>query len=217
MEIALAGGGLDAMEEANVRRYRAQHIRELDQKCEAVRESMCEWFGPDERVALHEALAELDRALALDPYDAELWNLSAAWNNLLEQFLKALELQNKALELRNPYPKAHINAAWALYRLGRYEEANRRIALALQQAQELHDRGDIEHAERLTQSYSQRPQRPTQDELVLSLETVLRASKRCSDMEMEAVHGDIHLGNLIDRLIEHARLVTGAMATGYVP
>jgi len=217
MEVALTGGGPDAMEEAHVRRYRAQHIRELDQKCDGLREPMCEWFGPAERIALSEALAELDRALALDPYDAELWNLSAAWNNLLEKFGEALRSAEKAMELRTPYPKAHTNAAWALYRLGRYEEAKERIALAHKQAQELPDPGDIEQTERLVRTYSRPPSAMRAEDLDLPLETLLRAAKRCSDIEMEAVQGDIHLGNLVDRLIDHARSVTGAMATGYVP
>jgi len=142
---------------------------------------------------------------------------SAAWNNLLERFSKALRSAEKARGLRTPYPKAHTNAAWALYRLGRYEEAKERIALAHRQAQELPDPGDIEQTERLVRTYSRPPSAMKAEDLDLPLETLLRAAKRCSDMEMESVQGDIHLGNLVDRLIDHARSVTGAMATGYVP
>lgn len=217
MEVALVRGGHDAMEEAHVRRYRAQHIRELDEKCDSLRGQTFEWFAPDERLGLAGALAEVDRALILDPFDAELWNLSAAWNNLLEKFSQALSAAEKAAELRVPYPKAHINAARALYRMARYEEASQRIALAYKQARNLSDPGDIAQTERLVRTYSSPPSPMKPEDLEEPLETLLRAGKRCSDLEMESVDGDVQMGNLVDRLIDHAGAVSGPMARRYVP
>jgi tetratricopeptide (TPR) repeat protein len=217
MEVQLAAGGMDEMDEAHVRRFRAQRIRILDQQCDEVRIAMFERFAPEERLALQEALAELNRALVLDPYDAELWNLSAAWNNLLENFTEALAVADRAASLRTPYPKAHINAAWALYRSGDYSEAKIRIDLAAIQAQETQDQPDIEQSQRLAMDYSQRPREPQLEELIPGLETFSRAARRCSELELERDPSNVSLEDMVSRLIHHAKRTRGDLALGLVP
>ncbi len=216
MQVALALGGLDRLEEMDMRRYRAQRLRSLDARAEETRTAICEWYSAEERIVLDEALEELERAIALNPYDPELWNLKAAWLNLLDRSNEALSAANKAAELRNPYPKAHINAALALYRLGRYEEARIRINTALQQARDLHDPSDTEQAERLARVCSRPPVKPALADMISDLETILRAARRCSDLEMDLIHGDVPLVDVISRLIGHSR-EWGPTALGYIP
>jgi tetratricopeptide (TPR) repeat protein len=216
MQVALALGGLDRFEEMDMRRYRAQRLRSLDARAEETRTAICEWYPAEERVVLHEALEELVKALGLNPYDPELWNLNAAWQNLLGRSTEALRAADKAAELRNPYPKAHINAALALYRLRRYEDARMRIHTALQQSRTLQDPSDTQQAERLARSYSQPPLQPTPADMIPDLETVLRAARRCSDTEMDLMHGDVRILDIISRVIDHSR-VWGPTPMGYIP
>jgi len=213
LEVALALGGADLTEEAHLRRHRAQRIRSLDLRDEKLRTSICEWFAPDERLALHEAIAELDRALEVDPYDPELWNLSSAWRILSCSFAEALQAANKADELREPYPKCHINAATALLRLGEPSEAQARIALAVRQARQLADPVDIQLAEELAETYA-RPKEPASLEpFVPQLETVLRAARRCLDQETQS----IPLEDLVARLLTHSNRGPARSSLGYVP
>ena len=65
--------------ELALRGARMGSLRELDKAAEASRGTRGEGFPPDERLALHEAMAELEIALSLDPEDYMLWNFKSAW------------------------------------------------------------------------------------------------------------------------------------------
>lgn len=79
LEIVLQIPNSRARNEVETHRNRAQALRALDAAADRARKSRIEYFAPDERLALHNAVAEIDRAIELDPYDAELWNLKSAW------------------------------------------------------------------------------------------------------------------------------------------
>lgn len=136
LEVALYGGGMRPAEELNLRRVRAECLRALDIAASQQRETRMEAFIPEERLALVEALAELNRALAIDEFDAELWNLKSAWSALLERFEDAILCADRALVLRpHHYPKPYVNKAKALRALKRSDEALACARESLKQAE----------------------------------------------------------------------------------
>jgi hypothetical protein len=111
-------------EKTQLLRGRAMSLRQLDRRAEMARNARQEAFLADERVTLRAAIAALDSALALDPYDAELWNFKSAWSILIGEHQVALTCADKALALRpTGYPKPHQNKAAAFRGLKRWEEA----------------------------------------------------------------------------------------------
>ena len=101
-EIALQTENISLEHVGNWRRVRAQCLRSLDDIAHRYRRTINESFPPDERLALLEALAELDKAISIEEYDAELWNLKSAWKILMQENEAALHCADKAIELR-PY------------------------------------------------------------------------------------------------------------------
>jgi len=79
IELALASAKLDSEQELNYRRNRFEILRSIDLENQRMRESKGEAFPSDERLALQEALLELEKAIVLDPYDATFWNYKAEW------------------------------------------------------------------------------------------------------------------------------------------
>lgn len=149
LEIALSTGLVLDGDEVKLRRRRAQTLRQLDSAAEASRSRLGETFPPEERLALLEAVAELQTALQLDPWDAELWNLRSAWCIKLDRFDEALSDAERASELRpHQYLKPFINKAHALAGLGRHAEAQACARQALEQAR----RDGAADDERLAQS-----------------------------------------------------------------
>jgi len=121
-EIALELGKESPTFEVSVRRGRAEWLRMLDQK--ESQQRLPEIFPSSDRLALQEAVAELERALQVDPHDAALWNFKAAWCELLGRHLESIEAADKAIALRPVgYPRPWINKAMALYSWERDEEA----------------------------------------------------------------------------------------------
>jgi tetratricopeptide (TPR) repeat protein len=151
LEIALQGvADIDEDIEVQVRRFRAQSLRVIDQKAEVLRDTAGEYFAPDERLSLQEAIRELDRAIKIDEYDAELWNLRSAWCMLLEQYEEGVTAANRAISLRpTGYPKPYHNKANALWNLGRDEEAISMVTCALQEARAMLSEKDLQMAESL--------------------------------------------------------------------
>jgi tetratricopeptide (TPR) repeat protein len=100
IDLILSSTTLPSETELDFRRERFQILRNLDSSDQAKRESMGESFPDDERLALHEALEEIDKAIELDPYDATFWNYKAAWYRSLGRYKDALASADKAIELR---------------------------------------------------------------------------------------------------------------------
>lgn len=160
MQIALRGNlGED---EVNVRRQRAQLLRLLDASAQDHRQMLVEHFHPDERLALREALAEMDRAIELDKFDAELWNFRAGWCVLLERHEEALVAAREASALRpHRYARPWINKAQALWHLRRGDEAREAGREAARQAETAGDPKDKAAGEELTALRGSGPEMPT--------------------------------------------------------
>jgi tetratricopeptide (TPR) repeat protein len=119
LEIALSLPLFDENEFVDHRRLRAQALRALDEKSGIARSQVDHFIPPEERLSLHEALAELDCAIQVDPADAELWNLRSAWCILLGRYEEAVEAADRAIELRpSQYAKPFHNKARALFEKG---------------------------------------------------------------------------------------------------
>ena len=75
MEISSQILDLEEGQEIKERRWRAERLRELDKAAYEQYETRHEQFAPQDRLALAEAIVEIDRVLALDKYDEKDWNL----------------------------------------------------------------------------------------------------------------------------------------------
>lgn len=134
-ELLLNLGMADTQAELSLRRSRAQWLRELDKTAASSFAERREPFPASERLALHGALEELDRAIALDEYDHELWNFKAAWCALLDRFEEALQYTESSLEYAPPeYVKPFVNKVVALKELGRDSETQSCFDEALRRA-----------------------------------------------------------------------------------
>lgn len=130
-------------DESKARRWRAHHLRLLDEQAARARAASWEAFPADERWSLRDAVDELDRAIALDPWDAEMWNFKGAWCRKLGRLDDALIALERSTELRpDGYAKPHINKALLLLDLGKVDEACCAAEKALRQAQAAGDRAD---------------------------------------------------------------------------
>lgn len=217
LETIMAAGGVGE-NEVSLRRPRAQWIRELDKRHQQQREACREAFPAEERLALHEAVNELDRSITIDPYDAELWNLKAAWMNLLEHYSDALQAATRAIEIRDPYAKAHINAGTALVGLGRQVEGLQQIEEAVRQATASGDHRDLDQAQTLRQAFGNPSTKASLDTLLPVLEEFLKSSENNSKAEMEREHSPgFSIDKVTRRLVTHSRKIRGAFGIGYVP
>lgn len=203
--------------EVHARRRRAQWIRELDKQHQQQRESGGEHFPDDERLALHEALAELERALTCDPYDAELWNLKAAWYVLLGRHDSALSAARRAIEAREPYAKAHINAGSSLLGLGKETEARQEFDVAVAQAQAADDGASDQQARDLLRSLSAEPT-SSWTSVKGQLHAFLEASSNNSRAEMERLHSPgFRLEQVVSHSVSFSRKIRGPQGSGSVP
>jgi hypothetical protein len=92
-------------------------------------------------MALQEGLRELEQALELDPYNAELWNFRSAWCILLKRYEEAIPHAEQALGIRpHGYVKPLMNKATALGFLGRYTEGEAVAQEAIDRAADSTDR-----------------------------------------------------------------------------
>jgi tetratricopeptide (TPR) repeat protein len=132
---------LDPTKEVQARRHRAEALRELDRNAMTQRNASLNVPMPDERMTLQEGLRELEQALELDPYDAELWNFRSAWCILLKRYEEAIPHAERVLSLRpQGYVKPLINKATALGYLGRYDESAAVAQEAIDRATDADDR-----------------------------------------------------------------------------
>jgi tetratricopeptide (TPR) repeat protein len=123
-EVSLGTGVRDPQMDASRRGMRAEWLRRLDLMEQQQRATMGEQYPPEDRLALDEAVAENERALAADPHDARLWNFRAAWLQSLGKHEEALAAADKALELRPVgYSRPWMNRASIYFDLKRDDEA----------------------------------------------------------------------------------------------
>lgn len=143
-ELWLGQDGISSEDELRIRRNRAQCLRELDNAAASSYSYRGEAFPADERLALLEAVREIDKAIELDEYDHELWNLKAAWCVLLERFEEALRSAEESLaNAPDDYIKPFVNKMNALWGLGRDGEAPQCLEEALGRVNGDTTNGDI--------------------------------------------------------------------------
>jgi len=137
-ELALGAGDFSRQDQLRLRKARAGSLRELDKSCEASRSARGEAFPPEERLALIEALNEIDGVLAIDPADHVSWNFRSAWLNLLDRHEEALESAAKALEFcPSGYLRPKTNRIYALSHLGRNDEARQLVDQVIDEARKV--------------------------------------------------------------------------------
>ncbi len=191
-EIALASAQLQPNLEANVRRVRAETLRRLDVAADGYREALGATFRPEQRLTLKEALAELERALTLDPYDAEMWNLKSAWSWLLDRPAETIAAADRAIELRpHNYANPHVNKANALRKLGRDQEALACAREAVKQAEAGGSDSDKVLARLSLETHSAPWSTPTLQSLEQLLEQIVHAARVLSEKEIGQWKGSI--------------------------
>jgi tetratricopeptide (TPR) repeat protein len=135
IELALSSTKFPLETELKYRRDRFQILRSLDNSDQMKRETMCEFFPPNERLALHEALEELNRAIDLDPYDATFWNYKASWCRFLGRYEEAIISADEAIKQRPiGYHLPHHNKALIFAKQRKIPEAIACAQEALAQA-----------------------------------------------------------------------------------
>jgi hypothetical protein len=138
--------------------------------------------------------------------------------NLLERYSDALKAAMRAIEIRDPYAKAHINAATALVGLGRQVEGLQQIDEALHQATAVGDDRDIDQARTLKHAFTNPASKPSLDALLPLLQEFLGSSDRISKAEMEREHSPgFGIDKVTRRLLLHSGKIRGALGIGYVP
>jgi tetratricopeptide (TPR) repeat protein len=169
-ELSLAAGRHSLENESELRKGRAVALRQLDKAAAESRDTRGEGFPPEERLALKAAVAELEKAIALDPDDHMLWNFQSAWMILLCRWDDAIEAADKALSLApEGYVKPLTNKAFALAAKGLKDAARAEYRRALEMAKSLGSEGraDREISERSLEDLSKRVM--TDDELLTAL------------------------------------------------
>jgi hypothetical protein len=220
-EIALAGQPeLSQLEYSELRKHRSHCLRQLDAAAEHFYEARGERFPPEERLALHYALEELDQAIALDQYDAKLWNYRSAWCNLLEQYEDCIEAANNAIKLRpHRYPRPYINKAQALWALQRDADA---LDCAEEGFRQTDGSGLPPETEVLTHilisRYKAGRTRPTLDQLAPIVDQLIKSSQNQSDEEFAQLRNhNVTQESVTNRIIGHLLTVQDNPMKGYVP
>jgi tetratricopeptide (TPR) repeat protein len=159
-EISLGVCAGDPQTEATRRGARAEWLRTLDRVEQQQLATLGEQYPPEDRIALAEAVAENERALAVDPHDARLWNFRSAWLQWLGRHEEGLAAADRAIKLRpSGYSRPWMNKASCYFELKRdvdaHECARRALEIAKGAGPEYAD--DVEHANRLIAKLPQRP------------------------------------------------------------
>ncbi|MCK4824526.1 hypothetical protein KA005_52730, partial [bacterium] len=195
-EIALQTEQIPPDSVANLRRGRAQSLRSLDQEAHHYRETIMENFPPEERLALHEALEELDRAISIDEFNAELWNLKSAWNNLMGENEVSVRYADKAINLRPfHYPKPYHNKAAALWKLNRREEALDCARESLKYAESDKLLADIKISNNMIKDFSTKRKIPSLSDLEPMIKHILNAAYISSDQEIGQMSKELGFSN----------------------
>ncbi len=215
MELALLTSVMPPEQEVHTRRGRAQSIRELDTAEHRHRETLMEAFPTEERLALHEALKELEKAIALDVYDPELWNLKSAWCYLLGQHEEAIVCADKAIELRPiNYPKPYQNKANAYWGLKKDKEALVFAKEALKHAEGCKSAADIAQTKEIVRAYSTPQTTPRKTAIESLIKHILNAAQITADQEIGQWKSKID--TLVKGVLKRASVVGYDWTMGYV-
>ncbi len=215
MELALLAGEMHPDEEVMARRGRSQCLRALDAEAHQSHETIMESFPPEERLALHEALAELDKAIFLDEYDSEIWNLKSAWCYLLGRHEEAIQCADMAIRQRPfNYPKPYINKAGAFWELRRDSDALVCAQEALKQAENCHSTADITQARKMIEDYSTPRIAPDISNIEPIIRHILNAAQITMDLEIGQWRGSVE--RLVDGVLKRAASVGNDWTMDYV-
>lgn len=215
MELTLLTAVMPPDEEVHARRGRAQSIRELDATEHHHRQTLMEAFPTEERLALREALKELEKTIALDEYDPELWNLKSAWCYLLGQHEEAILSADKAIELRPiNYPKPYQNKANAFWELKKDKEAFAFAKKALKHAEGCNFAADIAQAKEIVKAYSTQRKSPNTIDIEPLIKHILNAAQITADQEIGQWKGKID--TLVKGVLKRASLIGYDWTMDYV-
>ncbi|HNX34686.1 MAG TPA: hypothetical protein PKM57_08665 [Kiritimatiellia bacterium] len=180
-EIALSSGDWSRTEEIQLRHARCGALRELDRAEDAAHEVRHEDYPPSERLALDEALKELDRVLELDPADPKMINFKSAWLNLMRRYPEAIAVADEAISIQpTGYLKPWTNKALACLRLGRVAEAQEISQRVISEAKDLGSEfaDDAAKARGMLETAAAASQKPSDDELLATIaENTIRTAQ----------------------------------------
>jgi hypothetical protein len=217
-ELALNLGNLSLEDEIALRKARMMSLRELDKAAEASRGARGEGFSPKERIALKDAIKELEIVISLDPYDHLLWNFKSAWFYLMDQCEDAIAAADKALSLCPiGYIKPRTNKSLCLQRIGRNDEAKQEAELAFKEANRIgiEGKGDKELANSIIESLSVKP--PTDDYVLSFLAKRMNDSVQLtSRQEMAQWKGSSDGKELLKGLIRRTSIIGKSWSMNYV-
>jgi len=132
-------------QELSLRTTRALALRELDKLSENSRNIRIEEFPAEERLALIDALKELEFAIKLDPNDHKLWNFKSSWLLKMKKIDEAITAADESLKLcPSNYLKPRLNKAFCLLEQGKKEESKLEAQKALYEAEKLKEEGRID-------------------------------------------------------------------------
>jgi hypothetical protein len=190
-ELSLAAGRHSLENELALIKGRAMALRQLDKAAAESRETRGEGFPPEERKALKEALAELGKAIELDPEDHMLWNFQSAWMILLGRWDEATAAADKALSLApEGYIKPLTNKGFALAAKGLKDAARGEYQRAFNMATALgaEGRGDREISERALEDLA-KPLMTDDEALKAIAERITRGANLIAHQEMAQWQG----------------------------
>lgn len=218
-EIVLSSGRLNLSRELEIRRTRAMALRALHSSAADARNFRSEVFPPSEMLSLIEALAEIDRAIALNEWDAELWNFRAAWCVLLKRFDESIIAAGKALAIRpSNYARPHQNRGLALKNLGQLDEARSDFELALRIAEDIGSGPEAKTANDSLQHLLRSKAAPRPVELKPAIGEIIRVTKVAGEAAFSEWYGGKGsvpklAQSISDRMTSFAG---GAWSMGYV-
>lgn len=199
-------------------RVRAESLRDLDRAAENSLIVQGEQFIPEERLALQEALKELEKVLSdkNSPafYDPELWNLRSAYTYLMHQFEHAITYADMAIKYRpTGYALPHLNKALSFWELGMKDEALPCAQEALRQAEVSRNSAHIKQVRQAIKDHTvYKP--ATLNEFIPYLKQVLYGAGNVAEKEISDSRGKLE--NISKNLLKRVRIVGAEWSMAYV-
>jgi len=193
IDLALASEDLPKKDkELDFRRKRVKILRDLDLADNHMRESKGESFPADERLALREALEELNRAIELDPYDATFWDNKANWYVFLGKYDEAVAAADEAIKLRlEGFHLPYHNKAIALAKQGKRTEALACAREALAQAEEGGKQDALPALRQFLADLGAPARAVTLEDMLPVMAQVVKAALATADEEINLMKGQI--------------------------